>query len=90
MLGRFIVCGFDVLSAERPRNDGSPSSTEVLEGLVGVTDGARTRDTQDHNLVLYQLNYSHHCCDAVLTRTLRSAVNTRTDGGQFPNHVVNC
>lgn len=27
---------------------------------IGVTDGARTRDTQDHNLVLYQLNYSHH------------------------------
>lgn len=28
----------------------------------GVADGARTRDTQDHNLVLYQLNYSHHRC----------------------------
>ena len=27
---------------------------------LGVTDGTRTRDTQDHNLVLYQLNYSHH------------------------------
>jgi hypothetical protein len=26
-----------------------------------VTDGTRTRDSQDHNLVLYQLNYSHHC-----------------------------
>ena len=25
-----------------------------------MTDGTRTRDTQDHNLVLYQLNYSHH------------------------------
>ena len=29
-------------------------------GLLGVDDGARTRDTQDHNLVLYQLNYIHH------------------------------
>lgn len=29
---------------------------------LGVADGARTRDTQDHNLVLYQLNYSHHHC----------------------------
>ncbi len=28
--------------------------------LVGVADGTRTRDSQDHNLVLYQLNYSHH------------------------------
>jgi hypothetical protein len=25
-----------------------------------VSDGARTRDTQDHNLVLYQLSYTHH------------------------------
>ena len=27
---------------------------------AGVSDGARTRDTQDHNLVLYQLSYTHH------------------------------
>ena len=26
----------------------------------GVSDGARTRDTQDHNLVLYRLSYTHH------------------------------
>jgi hypothetical protein len=26
----------------------------------GVSDGIRTRDFQDHNLVLYQLNYTHH------------------------------
>lgn len=26
----------------------------------GVTDGARTRDNQDHNLGLYQLSYGHH------------------------------
>jgi hypothetical protein len=25
-----------------------------------VSDGARTRDTQDHNLVLYRLSYTHH------------------------------
>src|ERR1700733_12951384 len=28
----------------------------------GVSDGTRTRDIQDHNLTLYQLNYTHHCC----------------------------
>ncbi len=28
--------------------------------LCRVADGTRTRDSQDHNLVLYQLNYSHH------------------------------
>ncbi len=27
----------------------------------GVSDGTRTRDIQDHNLTLYQLNYTHHC-----------------------------
>jgi hypothetical protein len=25
-----------------------------------VSDGVRTRDPQDHNLVLYQLSYAHH------------------------------
>lgn len=25
----------------------------------GVDDGTRTRDSQNHNLVLYQLNYTH-------------------------------
>ena len=32
------------------------------QGFVtcGVSDGTRTRDSQDHNLVLYQLNYAHH------------------------------
>ena len=29
-------------------------------GLYGVSDETRTRDSQDHNLVLYQLNYAHH------------------------------
>ena len=28
---------------------------------IGVSDGTRTRDIQDHNLTLYQLNYTHHC-----------------------------
>ena len=28
--------------------------------MRGVSDGARTRDTQDHNLVLYLLSYAHH------------------------------
>jgi hypothetical protein len=26
-----------------------------------VSDGVRTRDPQDHNLVLCQLSYAHHC-----------------------------
>jgi hypothetical protein len=27
--------------------------------VLGVTDGTRTRDVQDHNLALYQLSYGH-------------------------------
>ena len=26
----------------------------------GVDDGTRTRDTRNHNPMLYQLNYTHH------------------------------
>ena len=28
--------------------------------VSGATDGARTRDNQNHNLGLYQLSYSRH------------------------------
>ena len=28
--------------------------------FLGATDGARTRDNQNHNLGLYQLSYSRH------------------------------
>ena len=31
-----------------------------LANSGGVSDGTRTRDPQDHNLVFYQLNYTHH------------------------------
>ncbi len=37
----------------------APNFSEAVFHL-GVADGTRTRDSQDHNLVLYQLNYSHH------------------------------
>jgi hypothetical protein len=60
-------------SAPRRRGSGSrlpPGAVpERMKALVseptraftaGVSDGARTRDTQDHNLVLYQLSYTHH------------------------------
>jgi hypothetical protein len=49
----------------------------------GVSDGARTRDTQDHNLVLYQLSYTHHVSD----RTHAPVGNRSNDtgGGQAPD-----
>ena len=29
-------------------------------GVLGVANGTRTHDNQNHNLGLYQLSYSHH------------------------------
>ena len=37
----------------------------------GVSDGARTRDTRDHNPVLCQLSYAHHVVDPMLAGALR-------------------
>ena len=48
---------------------------------LGVADGARTRDTQDHNLVLYQLNYNHHhCLQAVRTMLTQKPTIVKTAG----------
>jgi hypothetical protein len=45
-----------------------------------VSDGTRTRDIQDHNLTLYQLNYTHH------GRQTRSGdVDTSCSGRRGPN-----
>lgn len=46
-----------------------------------MADGARTRDTQDHNLVLYQLNYSHHCrFKAARTMLTHKSIIAKTAG----------
>jgi hypothetical protein len=37
-----------------------PGQDLRTRAVNGVSDGARTRDTQDHNLVLYLLSYAHH------------------------------
>jgi hypothetical protein len=42
-----------------------------------VSDGTRTHDTQDHNLVLYQLSYTHHCTSrSMVPAQSGSAANT--------------
>ena len=43
-----------------PENRKPPLTRSEAASRIGVADGTRTRDSQDHNLVLYQLNYSHH------------------------------
>ena len=43
----------------------------------GVTDGARTRDVQDHNLALYQLSYGHRVSNGFHTPgAARRAIST--------------
>ncbi|GEM_PF-6133503 len=44
----------DKLDAIAPRGSG-----ELRSNLLGVINGVRTRDIQDHNLALYQLSYDH-------------------------------
>jgi hypothetical protein len=42
-----------------PRGHGALNSAQP-KTYKWVTDGARTRDPKDHNLVLCQLSYGHH------------------------------
>gem|GEM_PF-5435049 len=44
-----------------PRIQAKTPQPQGYGASLGVADGARTRDVLDHNQVLYQLNYSHHC-----------------------------
>ncbi len=46
-----------------------PLSRRFEHRPSGVADGTRTRDILDHNQVLYQLNYSHHCHDCTSSAT---------------------
>jgi hypothetical protein len=53
-----------IRSASSPNDNGpSPNDEGPLERLcpvlLGVADGTRTHDDQNHNLGLYQLSYSH-------------------------------
>ena len=51
----------------------------------GVPDGARTRDKQNHNLLLYQLNYGHHMFFQFY-RPYRGLVST-LDMGHFASQL---
>ncbi len=49
--------GFDYVPKHwNPTLSGLPSEALAKDG---VTDGTRTRDSQNHNLELYQLSYGH-------------------------------
>ena len=38
----------------------SVSGYQIISRGIGVSDGTRTRDIQNHNLTLYHLSYAHH------------------------------
>ena len=62
-----------------------PPCGDRLSCFDGVSDGTRTRDTQDHNLVLYQLNYTHHHCvrSALTGLRISSGANTSESNRQL-------
>ena len=45
-----------LVKAAGPSGRSGPSAVS----FYGVGDGTRTRDTRNHNPMLYQLNYTHH------------------------------
>ena len=53
-----------------------------------VADGARTRDSQNHNLELYRLSYGHHFPkrDAQCTKTLENC-NPLIYSVSFPRKI---
>lgn len=69
-----------------------PVSTHLRcteDGGDGVANAARTRDLLNHNQMLYQLSYSHHCSGSVGTgqqvntiHECRSNVCARRVGGK--------
>ena len=47
------------MKREKAERTFHPSAFNLHPWIQGVTNGARTRDIQDHNLALYQLSYGH-------------------------------
>ncbi len=62
--GQYVrwVCDVPSIVTRKPPDNEKGRGPKTVPDLIGVADGTRTRDSQDHNLVLYQLNYSHHHC----------------------------
>ena len=71
----FKLVGMARLERATPRSQ-SECATNCATSRIfqfGVSDGDRTHDPQNHNLMLYQLSYTHH-------RSLQGArcLNTRS------------
>ena len=54
---RALPLGYTPLSQIKKLRAGAELRPEAFSG---VDDGTRTRDTRNHNPMLYQLNYIHH------------------------------
>ena len=57
---RALPLGYTPIWLVLKAKDRSGRSGPSALSLYGVDDGTRTRDTRNHNPMLYQLNYIHH------------------------------
>ena len=57
---RALPLGYTPIWLVLKAKDRSGRSGPSALSLYGVDDGTRTRDTRNHNPMLYQLNYTHH------------------------------
>ena len=57
---RALPLGYTPVSQVQKGKARSGRSGPSALRLYGVGDGTRTRDTRNHNPMLYQLNYTHH------------------------------
>ena len=58
--GAFTELGYTPIWLVLKAKDRSGRSGPSALRAYGVGDGTRTRDTRNHNPMLYQLNYTHH------------------------------
>ena len=54
----YTALALDIQSIKKARQNDLTGLFQAFR-LVGVPEGARTLDNQNHNLALYQLNYRH-------------------------------
>ena len=56
--------------------------------FYGVDDGTRTRDTRNHNPMLYQLNYIHHRTDLRVDMRLIQGDDGTPEGTRTPDPLL--
>ena len=73
-----------VLKAKDRSGRSGPSALRAY----GVGDGTRTRDTRNHNPMLYQLNYIHHRTDLRVDMRLIQGDDGTPEGTRTPDPLL--